>query len=111
MAKGGDGVAEASDSRGILCQGLTDAGCGEAMIRRFLQLLAAGERQAGLALLERHRTCLLDGCHAEQRKLDCLDYLIYQMEKEARSAASAQTHSAPSARHIESRRNPTWKKN
>ena len=44
-------------------QNLLDAGCGE-----------------GAALLARHRCLLLERCHAEQRRIDCLDYLIYQLE-------------------------------
>ncbi len=25
---------------------------------------------------------MLDSCHAEQKKIDCLDYLIYRLKKE-----------------------------
>lgn len=32
-------------------------------------------------ILARHRRTLLDTIHADQKKIDCLDYLVYQMEK------------------------------
>ena len=32
-------------------------------------------------ILTRHRQTLLDMIHAEQKKIDCLDYLFYNMEK------------------------------
>lgn len=75
-------MAEARDTQGILYQNLIDAGCGEALVRQFLQLNAAGKKQESLALLARHRQQLLDCCHGAQKKIDCLDYLIYQMRRE-----------------------------
>ena len=35
-----------------------------------------------MAVLTVHRKKLLEGIHAEQKKLDCLDYLIFKMRKE-----------------------------
>ncbi len=52
----------------MLCRNLRDAGCGEEGIRQFLRLLSA------------HRSALLERLHTSQRQIDCLDYLIYQME-------------------------------
>lgn len=57
-------------------QNLIDAGCSEAFIERFGATTAPRER---LRQLQEHRKELLGGIHSEQRKLDCLDYLIYQM--------------------------------
>lgn len=34
-------------------------------------------------ILTRHRRTLLDTVHAEEKKIDCLDYLFYKMEKDA----------------------------
>lgn len=64
-------------------QNLMDAGCGEALIRQFRALAAAGRRRECLTLLARHRGRLLESCHAEQRKIDCLDYLVYQFKHES----------------------------
>ena len=61
-------------------QNLLDAGCGEALAREFWRLFECGRHGEGVALLARHRCLLLERCHAEQRRIDCLDYLIYQLE-------------------------------
>jgi len=72
-----------ADTQGILRENLSDAGCDPEMIERFMKLVEQGNREAGLALLAKHRKRLLDCCHAQQKKLDCLDYLVYQMSKQA----------------------------
>lgn len=59
---------------------LRDAGCEDRFIRRFIQLLESGHRREAQILLEKHRRILLDRCHAEEQKINCLDYLSYQVE-------------------------------
>ncbi len=73
-----------SDTQGSLRENLADAGCGEELARRFMDLVERGRTREALALLAGHRKALLDSCHAEQKKIDCLDYLVYRMEKEAK---------------------------
>ncbi|WP_298023004.1 hypothetical protein [uncultured Dysosmobacter sp.] len=73
-----------ADTRGILRENLSDAGCDLEMIEQFMTLVEQGNREEGLALLAKHRKRLLDCCHAEQKKLDCLDYLVYQMNKQGK---------------------------
>ena len=34
-----------------------------------------------MSLLHRHRYDLLDILHDDQRKIDCLEYIIYRIEK------------------------------
>lgn len=68
------------ERRGMV-QNLRDAGCDEGQIRCFLQFLDDGRRREALQLLGKHRQVLLDRCHAEEHKIDCLDYLTYQMEQ------------------------------
>lgn len=63
-----------------LKQNLIDAGCSDAFVEDFGRAASDAER---LRQLKRHRSSLLGSIHAEQRKLDCLDYLIYQMERES----------------------------
>ena len=81
--KGGCVMAEL-DSQQTVTQNLKDAGCSEALIQQFWTLIAAGERSACLSLLSRHRQRLLDSCHEAQQKIDCLDYLLYRMERDQR---------------------------
>ena len=63
----------------FLIRNLKDAGCQEEEIQRFLQLGQEGKRREQLRLLSMHRAALLDQLHVSQRQIDCLDYLVYQM--------------------------------
>ena len=60
-----------------------DAGCCRETVERFLALGDAGDVQGQLQLLAQHRKCLLEKVHREERRIQCLDYLVYQMEKES----------------------------
>lgn len=65
-----------------LIQNLMDAGCPDALIGQFMDSYQSGRIKDGLRLLQQHRRTLLDGVHAEERKINCLDYLVYHLEKE-----------------------------
>lgn len=80
---GGEPMPDITDARAILRENLSDAGCDPKLAERFLTLVGQGREEEGLALLREHRKRLLECCHAEQKKIDCLDYLVYRMEKEA----------------------------
>ena len=60
---------------------LVDAGCDNKLIERFMDYLKTGSKEAGLSLLAKHRRYLLDCYHADQKRIDCLDYLPYQMNR------------------------------
>lgn len=62
-------------------QNLLDAGCGEDFIHCFMDDLAQGKFEAGLLQLQKHRRFLLERTHEWQKKIDCLDYLIYQLKQ------------------------------
>ena len=62
-------------------QNLRDAGCGEEFIGEFDGLRGC----ARICKLRERRRELLDGIHTEQRKLECLDYLIYQLRTKSDS--------------------------
>ena len=64
-----------------LTQALRDAGCNETAAKAFMQLYAEGQTAKAQKLLSRHRKELLDGIHAEERKIRCLDYLVYEMNR------------------------------
>lgn len=63
----------------LTLQNLKDAGCPEETIHEFVK--SRNMRQQ-LTVLAAYRKRLLDGIHAEQKKLDCLDYLIFKIRKE-----------------------------
>ncbi len=65
-------------------QNLRDAGCSDELIAAFLHAWKTGTAKEQLCLLAGQRRRLLENVHAEQRKLDCLDYLRYQLEKAQR---------------------------
>lgn len=74
-------MPEASDTEDILRQNLIDAGCDMEIVQQCMEL-AQGERTEEMKrILTHHRKALLDSVHAEQAKIDCLDYLFYKMEK------------------------------
>lgn len=64
-----------------ILQNLKDAGCGDSIIEQFFRLEEEGEAKEQLELLSGHREQLLDKVHREERRIACLDYLVYQMQK------------------------------
>lgn len=62
-------------------QNLRDAGCDESFITKYIDLQSKGKLAQQFNLLNCHRCGLLTSLHEQQRKLDCLDYLIYQTNK------------------------------
>lgn len=60
---------------------MKDAGCSEDTIKRFLLCYQVGDITGELKVLSNHRRALLDEVHKGQREIDCLDYLVYQIEK------------------------------
>ena len=67
---------------------LRDAGCDEVLIG---ELEALPSSCARLCRLKAYRRDLLSGIHAGQKKLECLDYLIYQLRCEAERNCCNQT--------------------
>lgn len=65
-----------------ILQNLKDAGCDNQFIEIFFQLKGENNKKRLLVLLERHKTVLLDSLHNFQKKIDCLDYLVYQINQE-----------------------------
>lgn len=60
-------------------QNLKDAGCDEEKIKCFMEYVEHGNVIRGLALLEEHRRLLLEQVHLEERRISCLDYLVYKI--------------------------------
>ncbi|HIR04091.1 MAG: hypothetical protein U0M23_07225 [Acutalibacteraceae bacterium] len=63
-------------------QNLKDAGCDTQCVEQFLSLEEEGKTQEQLKLLSAHRQQLLARVHKEEKRIDCLDYLVYQIQKE-----------------------------
>ncbi len=75
-------MPEASDKFGIFYQNLEDAGCDAKTTQKCMMLFQVGNLRGMLPILSDHRKGLLSTVRAGQKKIDCLDYLLYQIEKE-----------------------------
>lgn len=68
---------------------LRDAGCDEALIQRFTALEEHGGKETicteQIRLLCGYRCGLMTELHACQKKLDCLDYLLYALRDEKKA--------------------------
>lgn len=74
-------AADASGEASIIGN-LIDAGCEKQLIERFMDDIRKEKLRDGLKLLALHRSELLEALHREQKRIDCLDYLVYKMTKE-----------------------------
>ncbi len=75
-------MPNAADTDGILRQNLVDAGCGPEIIRQCMALARKRDQAELMRILFRHRRTLLDTVHQNEKRIDCLDYLVYTMEKQ-----------------------------
>lgn len=73
-------MAEASDTAAIIHQNLIDAGCDPQTIKLCMTIVKNGRYAQMLPLLARHRAALLETVRSGQKQIDCLDYLIYQID-------------------------------
>lgn len=63
-----------------LVRNLEDAGCSNHLIKEFLKLDADGKIKEQLRLLIKHREDLLNTIHENQKRIDCLDFLIFNIK-------------------------------
>lgn len=75
-------MAEASDVYGILHQNLVDAECGKKGITVCIDYAQKGKWKKLLPVLAQHKKTLLEQVHTSEKKIDCLDFLIYRLNKE-----------------------------
>lgn len=75
-------MAEASDTFGMIYQNLKDAGCDDQTTEKCMDFVRNGNYGGLLAILSGHRKALLTEVRLGQRQIDCLDYLIYKIQKE-----------------------------
>lgn len=74
-------MAEASNLQAIFVQNLIDAGCDPKTTAQCMGFVEEKNQTQLLRLLLCHRCSLLEAVHGSQKKIDCLDYLIYQIQK------------------------------
>ena len=64
-----------------IIQNLKDAGCRDEIIDLCCQSLNNKDLLTMYQILQKHRQTLLNNLHIYQKELDCLDYLLFQIEK------------------------------
>lgn len=75
-----DGRIMKYDSKEAVISNLRDAGCDTDTIAKFLQYRETGETNQQLRLLAAHRAQVLEHIHQGEKRITCLDYLIYQIK-------------------------------
>ena len=60
---------------------MKDAGCNKEIITKICRLYADGQMQDAVKVLRRHRCSLMEQLHESQNRVDCLDFLVRQMER------------------------------
>lgn len=84
-------MADASDKREVLLQNLQDAGCSGEVIAMCLRLAEENKTDKLLRVLSEHRGSLLETVHDCHKEIDCLDYLVYIIEKQRRQMFGSHT--------------------
>ena len=70
------------DMKQAMMETLQDAGCTKSRAQNIEQLCRAGQIPDALHQMKILRCDLIEEIHQSQRKLDCLDFLIRDIEKE-----------------------------
>lgn len=68
-------------SKEAIIQNLRDAGCSEDSIECCMACLDGNKKAKLLKRLENHRKDLLNKVHEGEKQIDCLDYLVYQINR------------------------------
>ncbi len=63
-----------------IIENLSDAGCCTEMINDVIFLLETEQTEQGIRRLRQYRSTLMNEIHEQQRKVDCLDYMLYQLK-------------------------------
>lgn len=66
----------------LLIQGLSDAGCSTETAERISRLCEAGSYDEALHQMKVQRCVLIDEMHESQRRVDRMDFLIRNQEKQ-----------------------------
>lgn len=68
-------------SKDAVIQNLKDAGCSQDTVECCIDCLDCGKKEELLKRLENHRKGLLRKVHEGEKQIDCLDYLVYQIDR------------------------------
>ena len=74
-------MAQTEDTEGKLYQNLIDAGCSEAEADKYLTLAKRDEWNKLCTALAKQKTVLLTTLHKSEKQIDCLDFIVYEINK------------------------------
>jgi len=74
-------MAKASDKNAILQQNLVDCGFDSQTINTCIKLTESSNEAALLRTLSAQKESLLNEIHLNRKRIDCLDYLVYQIKR------------------------------
>ena len=77
-------MPQALDTKEIFRQNLVDAGCSPELVRQCSHLAEEKKDTELKRILSSHRKVLLDAVHLNEKRIDCLDYLLYTLGKHGR---------------------------
>lgn len=77
-------MAEASDKYGVIFQNLVDSGCDIETAKSCTELILAEKCEQTLAPIKPMKKRLLEEIHANQKRVDSPDFLVYKIGKNVR---------------------------
>ena len=78
-------MAYATDTEAALHRNLIDAGCSEDEAKRCLAFAQDGQWEQLCRELRKQKAILLSALHRSERQIDCLDFLVYEINKNTKS--------------------------
>ena len=66
----------------MVIENLKDAGCNISTIEKFMDFAANNKKKKQLEILEKQRSALLKRIHKDEKRISCLDYLVYQINRD-----------------------------
>ena len=66
----------------MVIENLKDAGCNISAIEKFMDCAANNRKEKQLEILEKQRSVLLKRIHKDEKRISCLDYLVYQINRD-----------------------------
>ena len=64
---------------------MKDCGCSPEQSEKYMQLAAEGYTQDQIYFMKRHRNQMMDQLHTVTRQVDCIDFVIHELEQEAKT--------------------------
>lgn len=73
----------------MVIENLKDAGCNKSTIEKFMVCAGNNRKEKQLEILETQRADLLKRIHKDEKRISCLDYLVYQISRDNSSFCGA----------------------